>query len=225
MPALERIDDALERHCALRASLDFARPAAPVAEALASYDALPRGAPASLTEALRAYTREVDAPAHEGQHARNEAALAACSDEALGLLPDAIERWMGLSLALPGPAPFRTQPAYAHGGLHHYALPDGGIAPLFAACRARWSRLREDRAHPLVYGALAYFDAMYLHPFDDGNARLARALFVSLLRDARGAAPDLRALVWLPKTPGDERSFWRFVTVAARSARPRAHHP
>ena len=75
-------------------------------------------------------------------------------------------------------------------------------------------------------GARWYFDAIFLHPFDDGNARLARALLVASVRER--ASFDVAGPVWIDKRPGETQDFWRLVRVCAlgaeRRAQRRYHH-
>jgi hypothetical protein len=214
----ERIEDAAEWHLALRASLAHSAyaPPARAERALATFDALGTGAD-DLLESLREYTLRVDVPAHDGDPARNERTLRAMSEPAFGdgisgIIQDdprSLERWMGALLGLEGPAELRVEDAFARGGLHRYSTLDGLL-------ERRWIEgfSREVFAlHPVLRGACWYFDAIFLHPFADGNARLARALLVYSLDGL--PQPPLAPLVWLPKRPGSAEDFWRFVTVCA----------
>jgi len=214
----ERIEDAAERHLALRASLANSAhaPSDRAERALSAFDAL--GAHAGdRFESLREYTLRVDVPAHEGDPARNERTLRAMSEAGFGdgihgiILDDprSLERWVGAMLGLEGRAKLRTEEAFARGGLHRYSTLDGLL-------ERRWIEgfSREVFAlHPVLRGACWYFDAIFLHPFADGNARLARALLVYSLDGL--PQPPLAPLVWLPKRPGSAEDFWRFVTVCA----------
>ncbi|MBL8679054.1 MAG: Fic family protein [Myxococcales bacterium] len=207
--------DASERHLALRASLARQGHAPPLAAktALAAFDARAPSdeAPsACLTE----YTLRVDAPAHDDP-ARNERTLRAMSEPLfsegiLGILQDdprSLETWMGALLGLSGRASLRTRESYARGGTHTYSTLEGALAE-------RWTAgfsAEVFALHPVIRGARWYFDAIFLHPFDDGNARLARALLVFSIE----GRVDLAPLVWLPKRPGSAEDFWRFVTVCA----------
>ncbi len=224
MRELERCEDALERHSALFDRLRFDAPPSRAREALDRYDRGPIDDRDAPLDALIEYTTALDVRAHSEQHDRNRRSLDALSPPAFERIVFAIlrhdsrsvDQWMGDLLGLDGPAAVRTQDAFARGGLHRYSLADGAL-------EARWRRGVErdgGREHRVVRGARLYFDAIFLHPFDDGNARLARALLVGAL-DA-GPAIDVAPAVWVAKRPGREEDFWRFVTVCASGAEARA---
>jgi hypothetical protein len=209
------LSDALERHLAARVAFATVVDHG-VATALRAYDAVAPDPEHTPLDALREYTREVDVHAHETSPERNARTTmsldAAAFEEAFGGLPGTsgpVDHWM--SALLDREAHVRAEVAHARGGAHRYSLADGALESLW---RESLADARE--THPVVRGARWYFDAIFLHPYDDGNARLARALFTSAL--GAGPATALRALVWLPKSPGDRADFWRFVTVAARGA-------
>lgn len=223
---LRRDDDALATHLRGLARLDLyalTHGDPTVHEALAAYDALP--VDQSPLETLRHYARTVDLAAHADAPLRNARTLAAHDDdEALCAAHRAPAQWMGALLGLEGPAPLRVHPAYGRGGLHRYGLAYEGVPldALWAARVAHWGAMRAAGMHPAVVGAVSYFDAVFLHPFDDGNARLARALCAGVLAQGPArAGPDFASLVYLPKRPGDGADLRRFVLVCARSATAR----
>lgn len=218
----DRIEDALERHlCARDAYALSSAPTAAVCD-LERYDLCAFDPADTALDALIEYTDTVDADAHRGQATRNERSRAALNHRSFAALARAvtegdgapIARWMGALLGLEGPAPLRTTDAFAHDGEHRYSTASGALS-------SHWARALEPRDdHPLVRGARLYFDVIFLHPFDDGNARLARALLVAAL-EARPSF-DLGPAVWLPKRPGALEDFWRFVRVCALGAESRA---
>lgn len=224
MRELERCDDALERHAALFDRLRFDAPPSRARDALDRYDRCPIDDRDAPLDALIEYTTALDARAHSEHHERNTRSLEALSPPVFDRIVSAIfqhdsrsiDRWMGVVLGLDAPAAVRTEDAYARGGLHRYSLANGAL-------EARWRRgveRDEGREHRVVRGARLYFDAIFLHPFDDGNARLARALLVGALDE--GPAIEVAPAVWIAKRPGDDGDFWRFVTVCASGAEARA---
>lgn len=218
MRELHRIEDALERHLSMRASLVIDRAPPRVTEALARYDRVPLDATDTALDALVEYTETLDFDAHPEQPARNQRTRAALDRTLFSSLisavdrgdPSGVARWMGALLGLSHPAPLRVTDAFARGGAHRYSMADGALSQ-----RWRDSLVVRDE-HPLLRGARLYFDAIFLHPFDDGNARLARALLVAAAHDR--ASFDVGPAVWLPKRAGHEEDLWRFVTVCAHGA-------
>lgn len=221
MRELHRIEDALERHLSLRASLVIDRAPPRVIDALVRYDRVPLDATDTALDALVEYTETLDFEAHPEQPARNQRARAALEPTSFSSViaavdhgdASAVARWMGALLGLAHPAPLRVTDAFARGGAHRYSMANGALSQ-----RWRDSLVARDE-HPLLRGARLYFDAIFLHPFDDGNARLSRALLVAAAHER--ASFDLGAAVWLPKRPGHDEDFWRFVTVCAHAAQAR----
>lgn len=228
MRDLRPCPDALERHLRWRDAIDTqgALPAA-VSAALAQYDRVAHDPSDTPLDALRAYTATVDRAAHEGDLERDRRTLASldpqsfCSAFAPTLNGDSSQIAPWIAALTDGEARVRTLAAYARDGQHCYSLAGGALAQ-------RWdeSFVVRPAEHALVRGARWYFDAIFLHPFDDGNARLARALLVASIHD-RGAI-DVAGAVWLDKQPGETQDFWRLVRVCALSAERRAqrryHH-
>ncbi|MCP5197258.1 MAG: Fic family protein [Gammaproteobacteria bacterium] len=62
------------------------------------------------------------------------------------------------------------------------------ILPLLVALIAYLKRVQNDGAHPLVVATLTQHYLLVLHPFYDGNGRLARTIgaFLAAMRDERG---------------------------------------
>lgn len=218
----ERCPDALERHLRWRDALDsVAALPDPVARALAAYDRVAHDPSDTPLDALRAYTVTVDRAAHEGEREREARVLRSLDPQefhrafapALNGDSSGVGPW--IAALTEGSGAVRALPAYARGGMHTYSLADGALA-------AKWAESFRARGgeHALVRGARWYFDAIFLHPFDDGNARLARALLVASVGER--ASFDLAGPVWIEKRPGETQDFWRFVRVCALGAERRA---
>lgn len=217
--------DATTPHLALRYTLSLREPPEPVRLWLtraAALDARPAHDP------HRSFLAHLDGP----QHADPERAAAylsaltllrAHADGAEPLTLELLQRAQGIVLGLPGLAPLRATHAYARGGAHRYpARPD-----LEALLRGRLAAWLAEALDPYVLAAGLYLDAAFVHPFEDGNARLARLCFDwALWRGAR-ALPRFEDLLRVPKSPGDAEGFWRLVRVGAASAaglaRARSH--
>lgn len=210
--------DALAPHLALRARIDLRTPPPAVAIVL-------DGVHANLDPVADAhvrFAREVDGPAHPepGRTDRYLDALARVL--ALpGLDRDALTDLQ--STVLGRPALLRTGDAFARQGAHRYPWgPDLG-ALLDDALR----RIHDPAVHPVVRASMAYLDVIFLHPFDDGNARLARLVMHHTLHRAGLYPPRFEGVLLVQKHPGDDESFWRLVRVVGGSsasvARSRAH--
>jgi hypothetical protein len=89
----------------------------------------------------------------------------------------ALARWQAQVLRVPA-AGFRTGVAYAKGGRERYGL-ERDTRPRFEACLAEAA----DPAVPLPSrAARVYLDVLFVHPFDDGNARAAMLCLYHVLR-------------------------------------------
>lgn len=169
------------------------------------------------TEAQERYLREVDLPAHEGDEGRGEryrAALAqarAWADDQRPLDLPALATLNGLLRALPGPAPFRGGVAFAAEGERRYGLPPG-LRDAFAASLSRLERER-GALHPCALAVRLYLEVIHVHPFADGNARLARLTLEHTLRRASLPTPELAPFVCLPKPPGDARRAAQLIKL------------
>src|SRR5262249_49378662 len=87
---------------------------------------------------------------------------------------------------------------------------------------AKLARDEADTAHPVVRAARVYLDVIFVHPFPDGNARLARLAAYFVLRRAGLPVPAWDALIRVRKMPGAPESYWRFVFAVARRSEARA---
>ncbi len=79
-------------------------------------------------------------------------------------------------------AGYRSQPVYIQGASH---VPPSREAVLDAM--PAFFRLLEDEEHPAVRAALGHFIFVYVHPYPDGNGRIARFLMNAML--ASGGYP------------------------------------
>ena len=65
----------------------------------------------------------------------------------------------------------------------HRVLPAPEKVPVLMAEFARWMAANEGRLHPVEFAALVHQKFVYIHPFVDGNGRVARLLMnLALLR-------------------------------------------
>lgn len=101
----------------------------------------------------------------------------------------------------------RTGPAGCQGRRYGY-WP--GLARRF---NAKLVADASDRLHPVIAAVRLYLDVIHLHPFIDGNARVARLCLLWWLASGGLALPRLDPLVRLPKPPG--ASPWVFVRLTA----------
>ncbi|MDC3378741.1 Fic family protein [Planctomycetota bacterium] len=191
--------------------LPWDRPPAPVSDALRQVDELP--AAPTAPGRLRSWFRTWDPgssrttnylPAIDRVHA-----LATSNTP---LTWTAICEVQGTLLGLPGPAPFRTGPAFARGGKLRYAwLPDA---------EAMLSRKLEvdaaDGCHPLIQAARAYLDLIHFHPFNDANTRASSLWLHYFLCRANLPTPPIAPLLVLRQRPGDPDRAWAFTTLLAK---------
>lgn len=67
----------------------------------------------------------------------------------------------------------------------HFVAPDAKLVPSLMNDFVSW--FNEDETDPLVKAGLAHLRFLTIHPFDDGNGRIARALTEMLLAKSDGA--------------------------------------
>lgn len=82
------------------------------------------------------------------------------------------------------PGQYKTQPNHVRtstGAIHYYASPEE--TPAKMGDLVAWYRLQADRGelHPLLLAAAFHYRFVAIHPFDDGNGRLARLLMNFIL--------------------------------------------
>ena len=69
---------------------------------------------------------------------------------------------------------FRTVPVFISGS--HYPLPPPEQIPMLVDELLAWYRQHEPLLHPLELAALVHQKFVFIHPFVDGNGRVARLL-------------------------------------------------
>lgn len=65
------------------------------------------------------------------------------------------------------------------GKIHHYSDPIHVLSEMSALCR--WIAEQEGVTHPALVAAVAHYNVVRIHPFDDGNGRGARILMNLIL--------------------------------------------
>jgi Fic family protein len=85
------------------------------------------------------------------------------------------------------PGQYKTQPNHVRtstGAIHYYATPEE--TPANMAGLVAWYRREKDNGnlHPLVLAATFHYEFVTIHPFDDGNGRMARLLLNLILMQA-----------------------------------------
>ena len=74
------------------------------------------------------------------------------------------------------------------GTVHHYVEPIH--VPTQMEALTNWIAQNIDTLHPIVTGALAHYNMVRIHPFDDGNGRGARIL-MNLVLIEKGFTPAI----------------------------------
>ena len=69
--------------------------------------------------------------------------------------------------------------------------------------------------HAVAKAARLYLDILYVHPFDDGNARAARLWLEFVLRRDGVPTPELGGLIKWPKGPPSAERYVRFQELIA----------
>jgi Fic family protein len=85
------------------------------------------------------------------------------------------------------PGQYKTTPNHVHtstGEIHYYASPEE--TPAKMADLMAWYRQTQEKGelHPLVLSATFHYQFVTIHPFDDGNGRMARLLMNLILMQA-----------------------------------------
>lgn len=110
---------------------------------------------------------------------------------------------------------YRKQRVFISGS--NYVPPDPMTVPVLMAEFVNWLKESEGKFHPVKYAALAHKNFVFIHPFVDGNGRLARLIMnLCLLRSGYTIAiipPILRGeyISLLEKAHRDDRDFVRFI--------------
>ncbi len=71
----------------------------------------------------------------------------------------------------------------------------------------------EDSAHDALKGIRLYLDLLFVHPFEDGNARAALLWLVYFYWRSGRRLPQLARLHRFEFNPGDRASYWMFVRL------------
>lgn len=88
------------------------------------------------------------------------------------------------------PGQFKTQPNHVltqTGEVHHYARPDEvepRMQALTDAIESAWPEIEAGAVHPVRFAAQVHHEVAAVHPFDDGNGRMARLLMNLVLMRA-----------------------------------------
>lgn len=177
------------------------------------------------TGAMEEYVARFDTPAQqlsgrgtperiEARRARFMAALARIrelADAGASASWDALREVQALLLGRE--VGFRCGPAFARGGRERY-----GHWPELEAMFARKLEVDDaDACHPIAKAARLYLDLIYVHPFEDGNARAARLWLELMLCRARVPTPALGPLIKWPKRPQSVARYVAFQQLIARA--------
>ncbi len=110
---------------------------------------------------------------------------------------------------------YRSQAVYISGS--RYALPSAGDIPRMMKDFVAWINAYDGDLHPVAFAAQAHQRFVFIHPFVDGNGRVARLLMnLLLLRLGYSIAvipPILRHdyIVALERAHSDKASFVTFI--------------
>jgi Fic family protein len=124
------------------------------------------------------------------------------------------------------PGQYRTGPIYVHDGkrdLVVYEGPDAGRLPTVMEELA--SSLQADLdADPLVRGAMAHLNLVMIHPFRDGNGRMARALQTLTISRQTIVEPAFSSIEeWLGHNTDDYYQVLAATSQGSWRPRPDAH--
>jgi Fic family protein len=120
------------------------------------------------------------------------------------------------------PGRYRTGPVYVHdestGRIVYEGAEAGAVAGLMAELAAALST--PDDVHPLVRAAMAHLNLVMIHPFRDGNGRMARALQTLVLARCLIVEPAFSSIEeWLG---GNTDDYYRVLALTGQDAwRPR----
>jgi Fic family protein len=95
------------------------------------------------------------------------------------------------------PGRWRSGPIYVHSGRERrivYEGPDAGSVPALIAAMLKATRDGSPRTPALVRGAMAHLNLVMIHPFSDGNGRMARCLQTLVLTRAGTLAPEFSSI-------------------------------
>lgn len=101
------------------------------------------------------------------------------------------------------------------GEVHYYATPEE--TPARMGDLMAWYRREQGKLHPLILAATFHYEFVAIHPFDDGNGRMARLLMNLILMQA-GYPPvivrlDNRPEYYLALAQADAGDLDNFITL------------
>jgi Fic family protein len=112
----------------------------------------------------------------------------------------------------------------------HYPTPPPESVPSLMQDFEIWLAAKQDILHPVEYAALAHKEFVFIHPFIDGNGRVARLLMnLCLLRKGFTVAiipPVLRAeyITLLEKAHTNDKPFIRFIAESVMESQKELLH-
>jgi Fic/DOC family len=120
-------------------------------------------------------------------------------------------------IAVPEQPGLRSTVAWAKAGREFYSVPND-LPGVFAVYIAEPMTDQDDVA---LRAVRLYLDICFLHPFKDGNARMARLALDAVLWRAGFQLRAVSALFSLERDPADERGAWRFMWNLNKCIEPR----
>jgi Fic/DOC family len=120
-------------------------------------------------------------------------------------------------IAVPEQPGLRSTVAWAKAGREFYSVPND-LPGVFAGYLADAMNDQDDVA---LRAARLYLDICFLHPFKDGNGRMARLALDAVLWRAGFQLRAVSALFNLERDPSDERGAWLFAWNLNKCLEPR----
>jgi Fic/DOC family len=120
-------------------------------------------------------------------------------------------------IALPEQPGLRSTVAWAKAGREFYSVTND-LPGVFSGYLAD---AMSDQADVALRAVRLYLDICFLHPFKDGNARMARLALDAVLWRAGFRLRAVSALFSLERDPADERGAWRFMWNLNKCMEPR----
>jgi Fic family protein len=115
------------------------------------------------------------------------------------------------------PGEYRRGPVYVRdesAGTTLYEGPDASMVPELVA--ALVSRVRPDGTDPMVNAAMAHLNLVMIHPFRDGNGRMARALQTMVMAQDHVLEPTFSSIEeWLGHNTDD---YYRTLALTGRGS-------
>ncbi|MFI9553412.1 Fic family protein [Nonomuraea endophytica] len=124
------------------------------------------------------------------------------------------------------PGSYRKGPVFVHDDrrdLRVYEGPDAGSVPALMGALVE-SLNAEPDTDPIVRSALAHLNLVMIHPFRDGNGRMARALATSVLTRSEIGEPEFSSIEeWLGANTDDYYAALAITGKGSWQPRPDAH--